>query len=273
MTLIERLHPRRLWAVLDTIDRTSPSHTLSRPAALRRIAWVLASACLALWIHHYGRYDFYVSHVAQALWGGEVRSQVDSHPFRILMGYGWWLSCHLVAYILIPWLIIRYVLRERFRDFGWRWGDTHRHWRGYVLLMLPVIAFAVIASFGDAFTTHYPFYKFAPRSWVDLLAFEAIYLTQFVIIEFFFRGYLLTALRPAMGAASIFVMCIPYLMIHFPKLAPEAGGAILFGLFLGILALQSRSIWGGVMVHMGVALSMDMAALYQKGGFPSQWWP
>jgi membrane protease YdiL (CAAX protease family) len=68
-------------------------------------------------------------------------------------------------------------------------------------------------------------------------------------------------------------MCVPYLMIHFPKPWPEAAGAILFGLFLGILALRSRTIWGGVAVHMTVAASMDFAALLQGGNLPSQWWP
>ena len=75
------------------------------------------------------------------------------------------------------------------------------------------------------------------------------------------------------GANAVFVMCVPYLMIHFAKPWPEATGAILFGLFLGILALRSRSIWGGAAVHMSVALSMDMLALMQRGHLPTRWWP
>ena len=51
------------------------------------------------------------------------------------------------------------------------------------------------------------------------------------------------------------------------------GIVILFGLFLGILALRSRSIWGGAAVHMTVALSMDMLSLMQRGRLPVQWWP
>lgn len=71
----------------------------------------------------------------------------------------------------------------------------------------------------------------------------------------------------------MWIMCVPYLMIHFPKLWPEALGAILFGFFLGILALRSRSIWGGVMVHVTIALTMDLAALLRKGELPLQLWP
>ena len=78
------------------------------------------------------------------------------------------------------------------------------------------------------------------------------------------------ALRPAIGANAIWVMCVPYMMIHLPKLWLEASGAILFGLFLGILALRSRSIWGGVLVHAGVAVSMDVVSLVKRGSFPYQ---
>jgi membrane protease YdiL (CAAX protease family) len=69
------------------------------------------------------------------------------------------------------------------------------------------------------------------------------------------------------------VMVPPYLMIHFGKPWLEATGAIFFGLFLGILALQNRSIWGGFLVHCGVALSMDIAALMQQNALPQQAWP
>jgi len=62
-------------------------------------------------------------------------------------------------------------------------------------------------------------------------------------------------------------------MLHFTKPWLEATGAILFGLFLGVLAFRSRSIWGGVMVHISIALSMDIASLLQTKGLPQQWLP
>jgi uncharacterized protein len=64
-----------------------------------------------------------------------------------------------------------------------------------------------------------------------------------------------------------------YLMIHFPKPWLEATGAIFFGLFLGMLALRSGSIWGGFLVHAGVAVGMDIAALVQQQRLPINWWP
>lgn len=196
-----------------------------------------------------------------------------SSPYQQLYSLAWWGLWHLVCYLLLPWLVIRYVFRERLCQHGLGWGTVHQHWRWYLLLLSPILVFVVLVSFRHDFVNHYPFYRFAYRSWAEFLVWEIIYLSQFVFLEFFFRGFMLRSLRPSIGVNAIFVMCVPYLMIHFPKPWLEATGAILFGLFLGMLALRSRSIWGGVGVHAGVALSMDVAALLQSRGLPKVWWP
>ncbi|AQT61026.1 CPBP family intramembrane glutamic endopeptidase [Cellvibrio sp. PSBB023] len=268
------LHPRRIMQALDAIDAEAPSYSLSRPAALRRVFAVLAAVCVSLLILHYSRY----STNFHALLGylGQWRMQDAHYYLRALeasgwlelAGYAWWTGCHLFTFILIPWLVIRWLFKEKMIDFGWRWNQVGAHWRGYLLLLSPILVFVVLVSFGEDFVNHYPFYGLAGRSWLDFLLWELLYMSQFIFLEFFFRGFMLNALRPALGANAIWVMCVPYLMIHFPKLWLEATGAILFGLFLGILALRSRSIWGGVLVHAGVALSMDIAALLRKQEMP-----
>jgi membrane protease YdiL (CAAX protease family) len=56
-------------------------------------------------------------------------------------------------------------------------------------------------------------------------------------------------------------------MIHFDgKPMPETLGAIGAGLILGTLAMRTKSIWGGVLIHMGVALTMDVFAVSQCPG-------
>jgi membrane protease YdiL (CAAX protease family) len=57
------------------------------------------------------------------------------------------------------------------------------------------------------------------------------------------------------------VMIVPYCMIHYGKPMPETLGAIGAGLILGTLAMRTRSIWGGVLIHVGVATTMDVLAL------------
>ena len=277
--LTATLNPRQILTALDEIDAQAPSYSLSRPQALRRVVIVLACVCVSLLIDHYGKYSDNLHHILMLLaeWNQHPRdfylTQLKSSHWFELANYAWWTSVHLICYVLLPALCIRYFFKQRLRDFGWQLNQAPQHWRGYLLLLSPILVFVYLASLGKDFVNHYPFYNLAGRSWADLLAWEFLYLCQFVFLEFFFRGFILTALRPALGANAIWIMCVPYLMIHFPKLWLEATGAIFFGLFLGILALQSRSIWGGVFVHAGVAVAMDLAALMRKQGLPENWWP
>lgn len=168
-------------------------------------------------------------------------------------------------------LCIKYILKQNLSQYGWQWGSVHQHWLGYILLMSPILLFAFLASFRDDFANHYPFYNMASRSWFDFIAWEIIYISQFIAVEFFFRGFIVNGLRIPFGSLSIAVMCLPYLMLHFPKLWLESTGAISFGLLLGILALRSKSIWGGVFVHVGIALMMDVTAMLQGRGLPDTW--
>ena len=58
---------------------------------------------------------------------------------------------------------------------------------------------------------------------------------------------------------------IPYAVVHYAKPFPEAMGAVVAGLVLGWLALRTRTIVGGVIVHGTIALAMDLLALWRRG--------
>ena len=276
---LKSLHPNNILIALDEIDAQPPSYSLNKPQALRRVVIVLACVCVSLLFDHYAKYseNFYDLLRLLAEWknlpGNYYQHQLTLTGWAELYDYVWWTGVHLISYVVLPVFCIRYYFKQRVRDFGWQLNEAPQHWRGYLLLLSPILVFVYWVSLGKDFVNHYPFYDLAGRSWVDLLAWEFLYLCQFVFLEFFFRGFIVNALRPAIGANAVWVMCVPYLMIHFPKLWLEATGAIFFGLFLGILALRSRSIWGGVMVHAGVAVSMDIVALLRKQGLPEMIWP
>ena len=58
-------------------------------------------------------------------------------------------------------------------------------------------------------------------------------------------------------------MIVPYCMIHYGKPMAETFGAIGAGMILGTIAMRTRSIWGGVAIHVGVAWTMDLLAVNQ----------
>ena len=278
-SLLHWLHPQQMLSPLRDIDTQAAAErrTISEQTLWLRAWTVIAVACVCLLMVHYLKYSSNLREVIpmlESLFNIQDQAWHKAYSrsgYRELIGYLWWGFWHLLCFIIIPMLTIRLVLKQSLKEYGWQWGSVKEHWLGYVLLATPIIGFAIIASFGDDFSSHYPFYKRAHRSWTDLLLWECIYIIQFIGVEFFFRGFLVNGLRVQFGSLSVAVMCLPYLMLHFPKLWPESMGAILFGFFLGILAVRSRSIWGGVAVHVSIALTMDIAALLQTRGLPDSW--
>jgi membrane protease YdiL (CAAX protease family) len=100
-----------------------------------------------------------------------------------------------------------------------------------------------------------------------------MYFLQFLGLEFFFRGWMLSALRRTLGASAIFAMSLPYCMIHYGKPYLETHGALVAGIVLGSLAMRTRSIYAGFLVHVTVAFSMDYLALARRSALPTTWFP
>ncbi len=178
-----------------------------------------------------------------------------------------WGSVQILSYVAIPWLVIHFVLGERVGDYGLAWRGIGSQGRHYVVLLALAVPFVVAASFTGAFQAKYPFYALAageglwPRMWI----WWGIYAMQFVALEFFFRGFLVHGLKWRLGYLAIFVMIVPYNMIHFNKPAAEALAAIVGGTVLGTLSLKTRSIWLGSALHISIAALMDVLSLTHRG--------
>ena len=172
-----------------------------------------------------------------------------------------WVVVQLLALLIIPGIFLWITRPKAFSFFKF---PERAAWKIYLVLfalMLPVI-FAV--SFLDSFKATYPFLKFTDEiNWGMLVFWELIYALQFIAIEFFFRGFLLLGMLPVFGEAALAVSVLPYVMIHFGKPYPEIIGALLAGWIFARLALKTGSIVPGIMIHFGVALLMDLLALWQ----------
>ncbi len=219
-----------------------------------RVMVVLITACLTLTFQEYlGDRIFY-----EQLWPYD-----PLHPDRYwhLKGFAWWSGWRFGGYLVLPMIVVLLMPGERLGDYHLSLRGFVRHLWIYVLLFVLVAPAVYVASQTASFQSTYPFYKYANRSAFDLWTWEGLYVLQFLSLEFFFRGFMLQGLRRCMGSNAIFVMVLPYCMIHYGKPLTETLGAIGAGLILGTLAMRTRSIWGGVLIHVGVALSMDLLAL------------
>jgi hypothetical protein len=178
-----------------------------------------------------------------------------------------WVASLLMFYVALPAIVVRAWHREPLASIGWSTRGLVRHLRAYLPLYAVVLPVVVLASHGAAFARTYPFVASARTNLSTFVLWECAYAVAFVALEAFFRGYLLFTCAARMGWLSVFVMVVPYTMIHFHKPWPECLGAIAAGITLGALALAFRSFWGGVVVHALVALTMDGLAVHHAGLF------
>ncbi len=190
-----------------------------------------------------------------------------------LYGHGFWALTRVLGYVLPVFVWMFAYRKDSILDMGLRGRGFFAHWKMYTLFLVVVTGAMVIVARSPDFGSYYPFYKGASRSWWDLLLWESMYFAQFFALELFFRGWLLSVLKSRMGSAAIFVMTVPYCMIHFGKPYLEVGGAIVAGIALGSLAMKTKSIYQGFLLHITIALSMDLLALSHRSALPTQFWP
>ncbi|MCB9529861.1 MAG: CPBP family intramembrane metalloprotease [Myxococcales bacterium] len=204
--------------------------------------------------------------------GASIASPRD-HGFYALLMLCHWVAFCVIGYVIAPAIWLRLNRRSIIAGSYLRLGGFTHHIGVYALLLGLVMAPVVVVSFQPAYQAIYPFYPHAGRSLFDLIAWELAYGVQFFALEFLFRGFLLDGLRRWIGYGAVFVMVIPYCMLHFQKTGSESLGAIVAGVILGCLAMKYRSIWGGVMLHWGVAVAMDLLSLWHQDLLPTRWWP
>ncbi|HEU4536357.1 MAG TPA: CPBP family glutamic-type intramembrane protease [Polyangiaceae bacterium] len=193
--------------------------------------------------------------------------------FSELYGQAWWFAFRLLGYIALPALAWWLAFREGPASLGLRLRGgglgEHKNGRLYLVSLALVLPCVAVVSGQPDFAAKYPLYKLAGRSWFDFFVWEVMYALQFLALEFFFRGWWVNALRPVIGSAAIFSTMVPYCMIHYSKPYLEATGAIATTVALGSLAVRSGNVYLGVVVHVSVALGMDLAALLRQGRLPS----
>ncbi len=76
--------------------------------------------------------------------------------------------------------------------------------------------------------------------------------------ELIFRGVLVIGMVSLLDRKAVLPMVAMYAAIHFGKPLGETISSVFGGYILGALAYQTRHIWGGVIVHICVALTMEI---------------
>ncbi|MBX9626815.1 MAG: CPBP family intramembrane metalloprotease [Gemmataceae bacterium] len=173
----------------------------------------------------------------------------------------------VVCYAVIPGLVIRWGFGGRLTDFGFGVRGVAADWPVYLAFAAVMAPLVWMCSGSERFQAVYPFYRVNSPAEVGgtFLRWELVYALQFVGLEFFFRGFLVHGTKHRFGVYAVFVMAVPYCMIHFHKPLAECVGSIVAGVALGLVSLATRSIWPGAVLHIFVAWGMDLSCLLRRG--------
>jgi hypothetical protein len=168
----------------------------------------------------------------------------------------------------LPLFILAFILGETHEMFGV--NRLHVDLSPYLQILLVLMPLIAIASFESGFNNFYPTYKTnrvaEVMNWPEYippLIYEIAYGLDFFNVEFMFRGFLVIGMSRLLGKDAIIPMACTYCFLHFGKPIGECVSSIFGGYVLGVIAFNTRNIWGGVVVHIGLAWMMELAAFLQ----------
>ena len=175
-----------------------------------------------------------------------------------------------VTYWPIRLIIMSFMLFIIWRLFYFKesfFGFTIKNfnWKPYLIMLLIMVPLIAAASTQPDFLVMYP--KLADidpvlygveNKWLYRSLHELSYGSDFISVELFFRGFLILAFIKVAGKDAILPMACFYCTIHFGKPLGECISSYFGGMILGIVVYHTRSIIGGLIVHLGIAWLMEL---------------
>ena len=226
---------KELLGIIRNLDRKVVTILLS-VAVLQTVSWYYTSRM-------FFRLNFYDS--------------LSSNPDVNLYEFAYWFTGDFITLFILPFLIIKFLLKEKLRDYGITVGGFSAGLKLtiiFLLVMLPVIWFI---SAQTVFSATYPLLVQARDSWKIFILYELGLFFYLIAWEFIWRGFMLFGLKEKFGYYAVIIQMIPFLILHNGKPPVETFGAIMGGLALGIMAYRTRSIFYCVITHAGIMFSID----------------
>lgn len=140
-----------------------------------------------------------------------------------------------------------------------------RYIRVYALIFLLLLPMFVIVSTTPQFQSFYPkmdigYYSgvFGWSDWKTISVFELCYANDYIGVESMFRGALIIGLSKWLGPRTVLPMALTYMCIHLGKPDLELCSSVIGGYTLGVLAYRTQHLWGGIIIHLGIAMLFEV---------------
>lgn len=173
--------------------------------------------------------------------------------------YWWKETMCMVLLMAVPLVLMRVFAGWSPRDLGFRIKGTWPEFKlilGLWVAFLPILWF--VSDFPE-FAKTYPQVKASQTDFAIFAAHHSYYIVYWMGWEFFFRGLLLFGFERDYQSKAVLLSTFPFVVMHYAKPPVEMMAAILAGFILCGIAMRSRSILPGVVLHWLVQMSIDFA--------------
>jgi uncharacterized protein len=174
-----------------------------------------------------------------------------------MTGEAFWINIFL--FLLFPWIVIRFLIKEKFESFGISLGDRKQ---GIILSAIFIAVFGLINYFIIKIPSLRDQLQISPEIvrnfWVFLSFQLVVSLAIHFSWEFFFRGFIQMGMERKLGKYAVIAQAIVQTAI-FARNSWVAIFLIAFSsLFAGIITKQSRSILYSFVSMWLISLSLDI---------------
>lgn len=230
------------------IDRLLPGMGL-------RPLWLTALATIAMVL-----YEYHGGGAHMPEWFLRASMDLFDVPHRAFHAHLWSHASAVVLLMLVPLAACFVIEGWTPRDLGFRLRGAGKETLVVLVLWAAMIPIVWLVHDTPSFASTYPRFRPAAHDVRLYLLYEGFYFVKWVAWEFFFRGFMLFGFGKDFLHRSVLVSTIPFTIMHFGKPELETMGALIAGLVLCYIALRSKSIWPGVLLHWLVASTMDFFA-------------
>jgi hypothetical protein len=174
---------------------------------------------------------------------------------------------------ILPFIIVFLAVKLYYdKDIKHLYGLRFKgmNYRPFFLMLLLMVPLITLASFQPDFQRTYPQFKFwfyqgafGMSQTQTMAAFEFFYGIDFISVELMYRGALVIGMARLLDKDAVIPMAAAYVVLHFGKPLGEAISSFFGGFILGVHSLAKKNIFGGIIIHVGIAYTMEAAAILQ----------
>jgi membrane protease YdiL (CAAX protease family) len=170
----------------------------------------------------------------------------------------YWIVGDFCCFFIFPWFIIKISFKEKLSQYGIKSIQVYNGLKYLLPALLLILIVSWFTTSIESISFTHPVLFEAKNNWSWFIVFELMLFGYIFAWEFLWRGYMLFGLESIFGWYAVFIQTIPFVILHNGKPAIETFSAIAGGIMLGIIAIKTRTILYGVILHFGLIFFIDL---------------